>query len=192
MFKKCMLIVMLTLAVTVAACTAKTISTNEDYRVYSAVLRQTYTGSVGVFVIDDHTSLMNMGIEDASTLTYLQENEPAITTEMFSSLVERNQESFQLERKLNLPGDYVYLSSEEFQQFFANDNVSGWDTFYAQYPDSTGMIYLSRPGYNAGGDKAIVYFGSQAYYLAGAGYIVLLEKVNGEWQIVNQVMVWIS
>ncbi len=192
MFKKNLLVAILTFTVTLAACGHITIPADEDYRVYSAVLRQTYTGAVGVFVIDDQTSLMNMGIEDAGTLTYLQENEPAITAEMYSNLVERNRESLKLERKLDLPGEYVYLSNEEFQQFFAGDNVGGWDTFYVQYPDSTGMIYLSRPGYNAAGDRAIVYFGNQAYYLAGAGYIVLLEKLNGEWQIVNQVMIWIS
>jgi len=38
----------------------------------------------------------------------------------------------------------------------------------------------------------LVYVGTLSHWLAGAGYIVLLKKVNGAWIVDQQVMTWIS
>lgn len=40
--------------------------------------------------------------------------------------------------------------------------------------------------------KALVYVGNQYHWLAGTGYYYFLEKVDGAWQIINELMIWIS
>jgi hypothetical protein len=195
MINKNLTISILVLTSLLAACTITKIDfhpEDEDYRVYSAVLRYETSEAISSYIFLDQTALTNVGIDDPHYLDYLQQHEPTITQAMYDDLIDRNQESVALEDKFGLTGQIVFLSEEEFQQFFTAEGGNGWDAFYGQYPHSTGLIYLSRPGYNITGDKAIVYYGNQAYYLAGAGYMVYLEKVDGEWQVVSQVMVWIS
>jgi hypothetical protein len=71
-------------------------------------------------------------------------------------------------------------------------NQDGWQLFYEQYPDAPGITTLSRVGFNYAFDQALVYVGTLSHYLAGAGYYVLLKKVNGSWIVDQQVMSWIS
>jgi hypothetical protein len=86
---------------------------------------------------------------------------------------------------------YVLLTEENMRQIF-NINQNGWDVFYADYPGAPGITTLSRVGFNDAMDQALVYVGTQSHWLAGAGYIVLLVKVEGVWVIDQQVMTWIS
>ena len=51
---------------------------------------------------------------------------------------------------------------------------------------------ISQVGFNETLDQALVYVGTMSHWLAGAGYYVLLNKVNGAWIVDQQVMTWIS
>jgi hypothetical protein len=51
---------------------------------------------------------------------------------------------------------------------------------------------LSAIGLSEDGLQALVYLGNQRDRLAGAGYLVVLSQVTGEWQFVKSAMVWIS
>jgi hypothetical protein len=73
-----------------------------------------------------------------------------------------------------------------------NVNQNGWEMFYSRHPDTPGITSVSRVGFNAAMDQALVYIGTESHWLAGAGYYVLMKKVDGVWGIDQQVMTWIS
>lgn len=67
-----------------------------------------------------------------------------------------------------------------------------WEKFYRKYPNSPGIVFFSRVGFNDRYDQAFVYVGRSCGGLCGAGEYVLLNKVNGRWVVKNEQELWIS
>jgi hypothetical protein len=67
-----------------------------------------------------------------------------------------------------------------------------WERFYKKYPNSSGLVYFSKVGFNDRHDQAFVYMGRSCGGLCGAGEYVLLNKVNGEWVVRNEQDLWVS
>ncbi|MDP2995166.1 MAG: hypothetical protein Q8N46_08620 [Anaerolineales bacterium] len=187
------------LAVIVAACTgtpapASTPSAEqmdaEEQAVYAALLRNLYSASS--YVIMDTTATGPTGVEDtASTLDHIMQNMHAVDLETADSFRVRNDAAYPVPPDMDLGSGYVLLSQSEMSQIFSQ-NRDGWQLFYEQYPDAPGIITLSRVGFNKSLDQALVYVGTMSHWLAGAGYYILLKKVDGSWIVDQQVMTWIS
>jgi hypothetical protein len=103
----------------------------------------------------------------------------------------RNAEASALVGNLDLGAPYTLMSRDEMSGLFSQ-NQDGWQLFYERFPDAPGITTVSRVGFNQGMDQALVYVGTQSHWLAGAGYYLLLNKVDGAWVIDQQVMTWIS
>ncbi len=159
----------------------------EEYAVYSALIGINYPAEL--IVIRDHTSpgLESGGLDE--TMEYIQE-EMSIEQELVDSFKARNDQSYPLDDAFTLKAKVILVSDADLHDIF--NAQSGWDEFYKQYPDSQGEMTLSRVGFNHDMTEALVYVGNQSYYLAGAGWYVWLVKVNGAWEIKQQVMSWIS
>jgi hypothetical protein len=84
------------------------------------------------------------------------------------------------------------VSSDEIDKFFKDRSSGGWKAFYAKHPNAAGLWSLSRPGYNSSGDESLVYVSHSCGQLCGTGHLYLLTKENGQWQVKNRVMLWIS
>jgi hypothetical protein len=67
-----------------------------------------------------------------------------------------------------------------------------WATFYKKYPNSPGLVVFSKVGFNDRHDQAFVYVARSCGGLCGAGDYVLLNKVNGEWVVLNEQGLWVS
>jgi len=67
-----------------------------------------------------------------------------------------------------------------------------WNEFYKRHPNSEGVIVLSRVGFNAGMNQALLYIDHTCGGLCGTGHYVLLEKSHGAWRVVKREMVWVS
>jgi len=104
--------------------------------------------------------------------------------------MDRNESPSQLSPDMQLGAEYVLLSAEEQQNIFSQPD--GWDAFYQKYPGSGGYTAFSRVGFNATLDQALIYVGNVGGLLMGAGFYYLLEKKDGEWRLMEQIMVWIS
>ena len=147
---------------------------------------------LGLMIIRDTTSL---GFGPVGNTTqefdYIQQALPGVDPTLIESFQARNTQPFPLEDHFNLSVPVKLLNQDDFDAFFGKTG-KGWDAFYAQYPGSEGVLTLSKVGFNARGDKALVYAGSMSNTLAGAGYAVLLELEDGQWQFVIQVELWIS
>jgi hypothetical protein len=57
----------------------------------------------------------------------------------------------------------------------------GWDSFYRRFPDSSGLITISRVGIDSKGTMAIIYLGQQRQYLDGSGSICILKREGKKW-----------
>ena len=169
----------------------------EEYAVYSALIQSMYIdggtsmggGRPQLLVIQDQTELGPVQ-RMSETLTGMSNAWPDLADEILAYFEAKNEQPQALKPLLSLEVDYVFFSDQEMEAIFVDS--SGWDAFYEKYPRSQGILTLSRPGLNQGLDTAVVCVGNQSHWVAGAGYLVLLEKVAGRWAVRDKQMTWIS
>jgi hypothetical protein len=158
--------------------------------VYAALLQKLY--SVSSYVIMDTTATSPAGLGDtASTLDRMIQNMHNVDQKTADSFRVRNDAAYPVLPNMDLGNPYVLLSQVEMRQIFGQ-NQDGWQLFYEKFPGVPGITTLSRVGFNPTLDQALVYVGTLSHWLAGAGYYVLLKKVNGVWIVDQQVMSWVS
>jgi hypothetical protein len=144
------------------------------------------------YVLMDTTATGLGGMEEtASTVNRIVQNMRGVNPKTADSFRLRNDSAYPVDPDMDLGSGYVLLSQAEMTQIFSQ-NRDGWAFFYELHPDAPGITTLSRVGFNDALDQALVYVGTMSHYLAGAGYFVLLQKVNGVWIVDQQVMTWIS
>jgi hypothetical protein len=194
MKKSCLLL----LAVLLAACSTPTPAPTlpaadvdtEEIAVYAALFGAMYPGQP--LALMDQTATGPGGTGDtASTLEYALGQMTGVAPETAASFTVRNEAAHPLDPEMALGIQFVLLSESDLRDIF-NVNQDGWAMFYSRYPNTPGMTTVSRVGFNDTLDQALVYVGTQSHWLAGAGYIVLMKKVDGVWTIDQQVMTWIS
>jgi hypothetical protein len=162
----------------------------EEQAVYSAVLLKIYSASNYV-IMDFTTTGLNGTQEMSATLDRVLLNMHDVAPETATDFRARNDTAYPLRPDMEIGAGYVLLNQHDRSQLF-NQNQDGWQLFYEKYPDAPGITTLSRVGFNNTLDQALVYAGMQSQWLAGAGYYLLLNKVNGAWIVEQQVMTWIS
>lgn len=162
----------------------------EQQAVYAALLHSLYSSSN--FVIMDTTATSPGGVEDTSSIIdNILQNMHGVDAVTGDSFRVRNNASYPVSPRMDLGTPYVLLTRDQMTRLF-NQNQDGWQLFYEQYPGALGITTISQVGFNASFDQALVYVGTMSHWLAGAGYFVLLNKVNGAWVVDQQVMSWIS
>jgi hypothetical protein len=113
-----------------------------------------------------------------------------ISRETVNSYLERNAKPSQLSPDMDLGVEYALLTSEELSKITSQPN---WhEILNEKYPGSGGYTIFSRVGFNNTLDQAVVYVGQVQGPLMGTGFYNLLEKQDGEWKLMDQIMVWIS
>jgi len=164
----------------------------EEYAVYSAIIQTRYidTQKPALIVISDQTDLDYFSGELGEHLKSIRQGLPDLTDEVCADFEAQNRQPQSLKPLFAISVKYVFISKQEIQTTFKRQD--GWDIFYAKYPNSQGFMYLSGVGFNPQMDMALVYVGNMHYALAGEGHYVLLKKVNGQWTVQGQTMVWIS
>ena len=89
----------------------------------------------------------------------------------------------------NLGIDYVIVRNSDLPDGEYDDF---WTRFYKRYPHSPGIVFFSQVGFNDRHDQAFVYVGRSCGGLCGAGEYVLLNKVNGTWEVLAKRALWVS
>jgi len=67
-----------------------------------------------------------------------------------------------------------------------------WTCFRSQYPDTRGVLRLSRIAFDGAYTTAVEYATFGCGPLCGSGEIHLLEKRDGRWVVVDSQCVWVS
>jgi hypothetical protein len=84
----------------------------------------------------------------------------------------------------------IVMSKGEEKQVFGDSRA--WERFYEKYPASSGLIRMSRVGFNRRMTEALVYAENQSDYLAGSGVFYLITKEDKVWRVSGELPVWIS
>ena len=118
----------------------------------------------------------------------MNEMMPEAQLQTLDDYLQRNKTAQEL-KVSNLGINYVIvrnsdLPNGEFEDF--------WSRFYKKYPNSPGLAYFSNVGFNDQHDQAFVYVGRSCGGLCGSGEYVLLNKVNGRWEILKEQELWVS
>ena len=169
--------------------------TPEEYAIYSRLLQHFDLAGRPLVItaqtsVDDDKEVLRNDL-----LRHLTREFPAPYPKTIADFKAKNTHQFQLDR--NLPGieSYMLVSPEELNKLWDGCKAGqscGWDLFYSKYPESSGIVNMSRVGFSPSGDDALVYLGHRSHWKAGTGYLVLLHKNNGEWTVAKSVIAWMS
>ncbi len=171
--------------VPVAAPTAEDIE-KEEQAVYAFFLAE----GEGPALILQETSTNVSGLTPQEMKDQIKGSFKNVSKQVVDSYIERNAQPSQLSPTMDLGVDYILLTSEQLSEVTRQPN---WGELLTEkYPGSHGYTIFSRVGFNHALDQAVIYVGSVAGPMMGAGYYYLMEKQNGEWIIKEQMMVWIS
>lgn len=74
------------------------------------------------------------------------------------------------------------ISTKEAKKIFLGHNINdNWKSFYRRYPDSSGLITVSRVGIDPKGTVAIVYLERSFGSLGGYAAIRILKREGKKW-----------
>ena len=115
------------------------------------------------------------------------------TKEIKQSFIQNNSTPSLVPLSGKIFGQAVIISSRELEEIFKPSSLQQkWKNFYKKYPRSSGIMGLSRVGFNADTTKAVVYFENVCGKLCGNGYIAYLEKGWLGWKVERVAHLWIS
>ncbi|HEX8190628.1 MAG TPA: hypothetical protein VF586_19870 [Pyrinomonadaceae bacterium] len=166
----------------------------DEYAVYSAAVEEFSAGRDGTsVVILDHTQdVSDPGSAAGVWARRCEALVPEAEKSMADSYRERNRSPLVLSRYFTLkPEDYALTSEAELRTIPADAMRS--EGFGAAYRDAFGVVGLSRPGFNAGTDKAVLYVSQGFCGLGcGEGVCMLLVREGCDWKVKAQRRVWMS
>jgi hypothetical protein len=175
----------------------------EEYEVYNAVLADSdfassmemYATGRPLVVIRTPTEVLYSSVTEeglsqdpSATFEGMRAAWPGLADDIFADFEAKNENPGDLEPRFSLSTEYLIANLDTIFDVGA----SGWDDFYAEYPEADGVLTLSRVGFNESMDTALLLV---TYYhggLAGRGQYVLLTKTGGSWTIRSYYGGWIS
>ncbi|MGD2248992.1 MAG: hypothetical protein PVF58_11350 [Candidatus Methanofastidiosia archaeon] len=171
---------------------------DEEYAVYRALIEQVTElflvryeyDELQFIVIIDHTSGCEPDEDLNKVLEWVGQEMPLAEQETLDSFQLRNKESHPLGDYFNLSVEVVLVSIEEVREIFLKGNE--WEEYDAKYPFSQGTMTLSRVGFNAEMNQALLFVENMSYESVGAGCYILFTKENDDWIIQDWVISWIS
>ena len=162
----------------------------EEYAIYKLLAKGWLEDSqIEHVVISRYTGFKTFAEDNGSAPSSIAGVEKEISDDFYSKNWKKTSEL--LPGPFGNTGKLVFISEAEQNEIFRNPD-KGWEYFYKKYPKAQGITSVSRVGFNKAKTRAIVYFGTQSYSLAGAGFWVILEKEPGGWKITSRQMIWIS
>jgi hypothetical protein len=65
-----------------------------------------------------------------------------------------------------------------------------WKKLFTAYPDSSGVVSLSKVGFDKTGTQALVYIANVYGEDAGQGTILFLQKIGQQWKVKEKILNW--
>jgi len=152
--------------------------TSEEYSVYSALIDARFLRrETNLAVIEVHTRF---------------DGAASIPKEFENDMRPKINDSDSLREKFTLREKYLLLTDADLDRLITRDTATGFDQFWKTYPNSTGLLILSRVGFDATKTKAFLTAAQICGPLCGYGYTFVLEKQRGGWKITDEKQLWIS
>jgi hypothetical protein len=153
--------------------TSVTSPSADEYAVYSDLINSRYVqDDVSLIVIEDQTSGESDGVRGLQGLD----------GDLLEDYQAKNRMAYGLERLFNLKTSYELISEEDALDTLS-DYEGAWDMFYDIYPDSQGILILSRVGFDKNKTQALAYACNQAGPAAREGSYYLLARKGDCWKV---------
>ncbi|MDT8323707.1 MAG: hypothetical protein RRA94_06335 [Bacteroidota bacterium] len=160
---------------------------DDEYAVYSALIDSLYIfDETEVVVIRDMTEPYDLSDDNSRSFV---RDQLQVSDALIDAYVARNGPSVALRRALTIDLDYRLIADSTFQHILT---TGGYEEFYRRYPGAQGHLTLSRVGFSADGNTALVYASNTPAFLAGMGICTTLMKHGDQWRVTGHVIVWIS
>lgn len=172
----------------------------QEYVIYDAVIKRIFVENVpeekriDLLVIQERTILQDkaiQGLRDGSVL--LSRNVASVDEATLEDLEARNKEPQSLSSLFSIPMNYTIVGTQELKNSFggSSDASEAWKRFYRRYPNSSGLIGLSRVGFNGKKNQALVLLERSCGPECADGQIVLLSKENNVWAVRQVLTLWV-
>jgi hypothetical protein len=175
----------------------KTDSIDEiDYQIYSLVLPKIHVNA-NTFVVKQRILKINFNSKNIDPEHYnelFKQVFPDLSKTVLNDYKKENSTTVSLENKFFVsPKAVKLITEEERNSIFSGQNLDeNWNNFHAKYPDSKGLICLSRIGYNSCRTEAVFEISISVASENAEGLIVLLKKIDDVWKILKIHQTWIS
>lgn len=140
-------------------------------------------------VFEENTTLVT---SSNPNMNFVKEEIPEISHEMISDFRTVNKRVYPIGDVVRLKREVLTFPADEIKLVVQSEDGSGWKAFYEKYRTTSGINSVSRPGFNTDYDKAILYMGAQYDTHAGGGYLIYMEKVDGQWLVKQSIILWIA
>ncbi|MBN2185019.1 MAG: hypothetical protein JW746_06790 [Candidatus Krumholzibacteriota bacterium] len=160
------------------------IAGNEEYEVVSALVEFYYGSDLDLILIAEKTEPWCVVIH----LSELKEKWKKLKNVTFDSLIERNKGYTLLERKFKFKTEYRLISKEDYISLLGDSLSPDWDNFDKIYPETSGVLIISRVGIDPEGSQALIYF-CNAYRCSDDKVvpknrsIAFLIRENDKWKL---------
>jgi hypothetical protein len=148
-------------------------------------------GNAKLVVIQGRTSTRDLDRLGKRAFEELSKRLPGLSRETFDEFVARNKQHYPLRNRFHVKVKCAFISEKELDSIF-DEGGGWWPEFYRRYPESQGILTLSRVGFNRAKDQALVCVGDDWGNLAGAGYCVLVVRKKAAWRVRGTVGLWVS
>ncbi|MGH9871482.1 MAG: hypothetical protein ACRD9S_03325 [Pyrinomonadaceae bacterium] len=159
----------------------------DEYVINSKLINDLFiTEGVKLAVIHDQTSFFGRAdiVEQLDKhLRRIQKSIPALSQDALNDFKAKNDHPYDLDKLFDLKVKYEFISRSEINQFFMGDDSRAWKSFYAKYPNSTGIIGVARVGFNDNMSQAFAYLEKGRSDSNVETFFVFLAKENGVWSI---------
>jgi hypothetical protein len=162
--------------------------------VFEALLGHGLEAGVPIVVIAKETTgdpaAIGTHLEEAAAMVA----ELGAPPEVLDDWVRRNGSRVAIDRPLRLDVTYQLLESEDRAKLFAAEAPQiAWSQFFERYRGAPGLVALSRAGFDARFEHALVYIEQHCGVECGAGNLVhLAVAADGAWQVNGALPLWMA
>jgi hypothetical protein len=166
----------------------------EEYVIYSTIIDEMYSfEKIKLAVIQDQTTPFPVDQKEPNTMDYVRERLPELKPEALANYIANNKAFSHLTNIFSARIRCVVVSDKDLKPVFKKAKHDRfWRPFYKRYPNSSGIIFFSKVGFNAEMNQAFLYAGRQCGGLCGAGQYILLVKEESVWKIKQKLNLWVS
>jgi hypothetical protein len=177
------------LAVSCSAQSSETV-TEEEYAVYAAVIEQTFLSSQSEMVVVQYETIA-VGLKiPTETREKIVTYAPEISEKMLDALEHANEQSATLDERIPLGIKALVRPADDLQTMLQQDPT--WQTFYKTYPNTPGIVAVSRAVFDQKGETALVYATLRSGLSNEAAYFLVLHKENDLWRVVKKFPEWLE
>jgi hypothetical protein len=165
----------------------------DEHVVFRAVLARLIEPDVRRIAVSDSTFRSQMNLESRfraspnSSINLLQRRTGPLPDALFEDYNRRNQSRVAVPAPLDLPVPVELLSEAELDSLYSSipqdERDSQFDFLRRHLSGAPGVVSLSRPGFTAEGDIALILVKLACGSRCGTVWFAVLRGRGGEWQV---------